>query len=176
MISLACASHVVRTLRIYARIIPGFSSYKQYANQQVVEFLCFTQCCYTLFPGTRVQEIVQGVQWKVPQRTGAVGVRVLPSSPLMVFQSSPAPEDGRCTQARRMPRSAIVVSILARPRGRALHGGRADIERWVQRVSILARPRGRALLRPLCNLCTACHVSIVSILARPRGRALLRSA
>ncbi len=91
----------------------------------------------------------------------------------------------------------VVVSILARPEGRAL---RAELAQpAVQReVSILARPEGRALRAELAQPAVQREVSIlarpegralrlqparlrggagrVSILARPEGRALLSSA
>ena len=107
------------------------------------------------------------------------------------FQSSPVPEDGRYARStanrRRIgsfnPRPSrrtgattivgnrhreLVVSILARPGGRALPACSAvRIARLA--VSILARPGGRALPTARCN-CPA--VRLVSILARPGGRAL----
>ena len=113
----------------------------------------------------------------------------------IMFQSSPGPRAGRC-QVTRVGHSPLnIVSILARPAGRALHrsrhGRRAPQRRFNPRpargpgaasvevtgtvtvghwVSILARPAGRALHRP-----TVRHQHRkrrVSILARPAGRAL----
>ena len=107
------------------------------------------------------------------------------------FQSSPAPKDGRYTRRRRLVSSGhcfnprpprrtgatnagaavqyqTVVSILARPEGRALPAPREQ-GLGEQNVSILARPEGRALREHLDDIILIFHVSI---LARPEGRAL----
>ena len=137
-----------------------------------------------------------------------------------MFQSSPAPEDGRCvascsatpavaecfnprppqrTGAAGAPRACATAPGCFNPRppqrtGAALAVDRAS--RLEPDVSILARPRGRALrvpadgARPVRSLfqsspapedgrcvrrCRECSGrSDVSILARPRGRALHR--
>ena len=61
-----------------------------------------------------------------------------------MFQSSPAPKDGRYTGCPCQHTESVLVSILARPEGRALLG-RGGGEREIAIVSILARPEGRAL-------------------------------
>ena len=86
----------------------------------------------------------------------------------LLFQSSPAPRDGRYKEILAKPASNPVVSILARPEGRALpsttrlpsgvakfqsspaprdgrYPGCCGIKRLAAVVSILARPEGRAL-------------------------------
>ncbi len=107
------------------------------------------------------------------------------------FQSSPDPKVGRywIYPYLRQPRDGfnprptrrsgatccagwsekrLVVSILARPEGRALRpeGGRLT---WPSPVSILARPEGRALHSRVARVVLVLEVSI---LARPEGRAL----
>ena len=64
----------------------------------------------------------------------------------MEFQSSPAPKDGRYRVTIKPVGSSLIVSILARPEGRALQDDGAQYYQ-AQMVSILARPEGRALLR-----------------------------
>ena len=134
-----------------------------------------------------------------------------------MFQSSPAPKDGRyalmlpllveidsfnprpprrtgATVYRRKSNGDAIVSILARPEGRALRrhrerraggpsfqsspapkDGRYDVQAAARGnyggVSILARPEGRAL--PHARHAST-RLTVVSILARPEGRALLR--
>src|SRR5437667_283257 len=82
--------------------------------------------------------------------------------------------------ARRICQTCGRVSILARPRGRALLSLRKLFANALM-VSILARPRGRALPvpQPFAPEDGRYHASPrqadhgrVSILARPRGRAL----
>ncbi len=65
---------------------------------------------------------------------------------MSVFQSSPVPEDGRYWRRLLLRGRLPLVSILARPGGRALLVG-AQVHPIHQLVSILARPGGRALPR-----------------------------
>ena len=88
----------------------------------------------------------------------------------MKFQSSPGPRAGRCLLGGVPIGLVGVVSILARPEGRALLGGLARRERPIHQVSILARPEGRAL--PAAVGLLGVVPVLVSILARPEGRAL----
>ena len=110
-----------------------------------------------------------------------------------MFQSSPAPKGGRYVPGAGGGFKRIVVSILARPEGRALPGLIGGTLKGLA-VSILARPEGRALLqgkRQRHRVCTrfnprpprragatgqavvkAAEPIRVSILARPEGRAL----
>ncbi|CAH2030755.1 protein of unknown function [Trichlorobacter ammonificans] len=86
-----------------------------------------------------------------------------------MFQSTPALWDGRflCELTHVQDRS--IVSIHARPLGRALHVCLL-FNPAPDGVSIHARPLGRALRRIATNLEL---VKDVSIHARPLGRALL---
>jgi len=86
-----------------------------------------------------------------------------------LFQSSPAPKDGRYEISEEVKAWAIKVSILARPEGRALHKPPPNEPR-PNKVSILARPEGRALRQ---GRSVEPRGRKVSILARPEGRALL---
>ena len=150
-----------------------------------------------------------------PRRTGAIWWEVTFTCGAGMFQSSPAPKDGRylgellsyspvtgfnprpprrtgAITRRVMVGQHCLVSILARPEGRALF---SDLRRQAlcRPVSILARPEGRALLcghfagAPGCcrfnprpprrtgAICAGHAVETakeVSILARPEGRAL----
>ena len=77
---------------------------------------------------------------------GRYKVRRSSPHPHPPFQSSPAPWDGRYQAGIKHRLSEDIVSILARPVGRALRGtDQAGAARAV--VSILARPVGRALPR-----------------------------
>ena len=78
-----------------------------------------------------------------------------------MFQSSPAPKDGRYHNAFPHTVSHVIVSILARPEGRALPARSSQFSVTVI-VSILARPEGRALLR------TTASISIFRISFNPR--------
>ena len=84
-----------------------------------------------------------------------------------LFQSSPDPKAGRHLQCCSGLVAFVVVSILARPEGRAPRGKTRE-RRQSLNVSILARPEGRAprLVAPALAV-----VQPVSILARPEGRA-----
>ena len=66
----------------------------------------------------------------------------------------------------------MLVSILARPAGRALRRDLREQRDRVLRVSILARPAGRALRVIASAMPAMPHPVRVSILARPAGRAL----
>ena len=89
---------------------------------------------------------------------------------MVVFQSSPGPRAGRCAAGGELLGQHRRVSILARPKGRALRQAKTLQQSTVQAVSILARPKGRALLTTVYKPATM--VPMVSILARPKGRAL----
>ena len=84
-----------------------------------------------------------------------------------MFQSSPAPWDGRYL-IDRLFAGELLVSILARPVGRALRSIVTPTPMELQ-VSILARPVGRALRE---GLLPTPYKGAVSILAHPVGRAL----
>ena len=88
----------------------------------------------------------------------------------ILFQSSPGPKAGRCLDDVGMLPQPELVSILARPEGRALLGRVVDHCHVAGEVSILARPEGRAL--PPRRGPLRLHTRGVSILARPEGRAL----
>ena len=66
-----------------------------------------------------------------------------------------------------------VVSILTRPKGRALLEADAHYRLALGVVSILTRPKGRALLEADAHYRLA--LGVVSILTRPKGRALLEA-
>ena len=114
---------------------------------------------------------------------------IVPSS-MFTFQSSPAPKDGRykheaessCTHYRFNPRPPRrtgatigdelkliggVVSILARPEGRALHESRIRSTSCGRFNPRPPRRTGATMRTPSRE-----HVLDVSILARPEGRAL----
>ena len=87
------------------------------------------------------------------------------------FQSSPGPRAGRCLVALSVDgHPQLVVSILARPAGRALRERVTNTAAAVEGASILARPAGRAL--PGNAQAGLERLLQVSILARPAGRAL----
>ena len=125
-----------------------------------------------------------------PQGTGATA-RLEWRLKCHLFQSSPAPRDGRYGWCGDVCLLGRAVSILARPKGRALPIAGAG-PYTVTLVSILARPKGRALLKgtrprdveisfqssPAPRdgryglLMFIKRLAEVSILARPKGRAL----
>ena len=75
----------------------------------------------------------------------AMNPRIFSMAP-PTFQSSPGPRAGRCLAVDHEPgRLALLVSILARPEGRALPSRSGQLDGVGLLVSILARPEGRAL-------------------------------
>ena len=89
------------------------------------------------------------------------------------FQSSPGPKAGRSRVRRRRAVLRHVVSILARPEGRALRG--YAVGAIVAPAGFNPRPARRPGA-PLPAVRTPHVVAHVSILARPEGRALPGSA
>ena len=87
------------------------------------------------------------------------------------FQSSPGLRAGCYVHRRADAVKRLAVSILTRPSGRVLPGGKARIAARVWEVSILTRPSGRVL--PPRQSPRAGH-HLVSILTRPSGRVLPR--
>ena len=85
-----------------------------------------------------------------------------------MFQSSPAPEDGRYRPRRQHVRHTPQVSILARPGGRALRrSGTRSRTVWGFNPRPPRRTGAtRSIIGPPCSQLS------VSILARPGGRAL----
>ncbi len=104
-----------------------------------------------------------------PRRAGATNLDGSDLKAGKEFQSSPAPKGGRYKQLNLLRAGTKIVSILARPEGRALPIPIMP-STCILRVSILARPEGRAL--PAVAIAKAATIA-VSILARPEGRALL---
>ena len=85
-----------------------------------------------------------------------------------MFQSSPGPRAGRCLSRNRGLQQAFQVSILARPKGRALP--------TVPTSSAALRPSFQSSPGPRAGRCPEQRpfaALLVSILARPKGRALL---
>ena len=102
---------------------------------------------------------------------GRLAGRCVPGRPRapIWFQSAPGRLAGRCGQDRRLKEAAQVVSIRARPIGRAMRWLRRPHHQGLQ-VSIRARPIGRAM--PVSRKHPA-PIEHVSIRARPIGRAML---
>ena len=70
--------------------------------------------------------------------------QALPEAPASLFQSAPAPKDGRCRHTQRIEVMDDRVSIRARPEGRAMPEELKDLH-LANGVSIRARPEGRAM-------------------------------
>ena len=108
-----------------------------------------------------------GFNPRPPRRTGATEPAATRRR-TSLFQSSPAPKDGRYHH----PSSVLSAIGGFNPRPPRRTGATLAHGKWVHEdpVSILARPEGRALPRPPAP--PSPHAA-VSILARPEGRALL---
>jgi len=90
---------------------------------------------------------------------------------VVAFQSAPGRLAGRCIARNCNPSRAGIVSIRARPIGRAMRPLR-QCARSPDAVSIRARPIGRAMRTDVAG---GRLVGDVSIRARPIGRAMLRA-
>ncbi len=128
-----------------------------------------------------------------PRRAGATPLAAALASTLRVFQSSPAPKGGRYWKTAQCSLLEDLVSILARPEGRALRDTWTAKERYT--LCFNPRPPRRAGATPCVRLLIFWRISFnprpprragattsrvalarlifcVSILARPEGRAL----